>query len=142
MRSVRPWDLAVSACALLLIIAMAFPWYRANGEDASAFRAITYSSKLLVVIAIVCMLLPIAAVRRPTYHDIQRFAVVVLALGLIATLIVVLRLVDVPVVFAVTAKVTIRPFAWIGLILCVGIVLFSALGMRARVAHRGLRSTA
>jgi hypothetical protein len=142
MHRLRPWDLAVSVCSLLLIISLAFPWYHASGDDASGFRAITYSSKILVIIALVCMFLPLVAVRRPTYHDIQRFGALVLALGLLATLIIVLRIADPPVVFSVTAKVDIQPFAWVGLIMSLGIVLFSALGMRSRVADRGVQSTA
>jgi hypothetical protein len=113
------WIAGLSGAALAVILFL--PWYGADGTSATAnaWEAFAVNDVILMLVALFAVgLWTVTATQRTTAVP-NAFASLTALLGLIATILVVVRLVSTPGAGGVTREYG----AWLGLAACIGIVL-------------------
>ena len=130
-----------------LIVVLFLPWYGMKGTSATinAWEAFAVNDVILLVVALLAVGLWTATATQRTTAVPMAFASLTALLAILATLLVVVRLIFEPSVSsvateptalgvasyaAVPTSVTIEAGAWLGLAACLGILLGAFLAMR------------
>jgi hypothetical protein len=125
LRRLRAGEVVASLSGAALFVALFLPWYSADGEQATAWQALTVVDLVLALVAaLAASLLPVTASQRVPAVPIALSAFVTLA-GLIGLLLVLVRLASLP------GAADGREWGlWLGLLAAAGIVAGGAFAMR------------
>ncbi len=116
------WVAALAGLALLVVTAVA--WYAApGGSSVTAWEAFHVTDVVVALAGATALLFGVAAIARPTAAFAVPTSSVVAALGGIAALCVLIRLVDPP------DDLSVRAGAWLGLAACLAIGVAGWFGM-------------
>jgi FtsH-binding integral membrane protein len=125
LRRLRAGDVVASLSGVALFVSLFLPWYSADGEEATAWQALSAIDVVLALVAaLAASLLPVTASQRVPAVPIALAAFVTLA-GLIGLLLALVRLANLP------GAADGREWGlWLGLLAAVGIVAGGAFAMR------------
>jgi hypothetical protein len=125
LRRLRAGDVVASVSGAALLVALFLPWYSADGEEASAWQALSAIDLVLALVALLAAsLLPVTASQRVPAVPVALSAFVTLA-GMIGLLLVLVRLGSLP------GAADGREWGlWLGLLAVAGIVAGGGLAMR------------
>jgi hypothetical protein len=125
LRRLRAGDVAAAVSGAALFVALFLPWYSADGEEATAWQALTAIDVVLALVAaLAASLLPVTASQRVPAVPIALSAFVTLG-GLIGLVLVLVRLANLP------GAADGREWGlWLGLLATIGIVAGGAFAMR------------
>jgi hypothetical protein len=136
------WDWLTAAGGLVLIVSLFLPWYFSNGENWTGSSAFGKTDKLVLLAGLVSLALPVVAALKPRNQDVQKYAFVVFAIVALCLLVVIIRVANPPEFDSLDAPVTHKVGSWLAIASLVGCALFTALGMRERLARRGAHAPA
>ena len=134
--SVRIWDWVVGAAGLAIVIGVFSPWYRSNLENWTAWSTLRLIDLLLVLTGLLAIALPIVASLKATDKQAQKLLLALVVLGIACIAFTIYRMNTPPEFDTVLEPVTLKIGAYLALIGSAVVVLGSALGARARLAHR------
>jgi hypothetical protein len=125
LRRLRAGDMVASLSGVALFVSLFLPWYSAEGDEATAWQALSAIDVVLALVAALAVsLLPFTASQRVPAVPIALAAFVTLA-GLIGLLLVLVRLANLP------GAADGREWGlWLGLVAAIGIVAGGAFSMR------------
>jgi uncharacterized membrane protein len=134
--SVRIWDWIVGAAGLAIVIGVFMPWYRSNQENWTAWKTLMLIDLLIVLTGLLAMALPIIAGLKATDKQAQKLLLVLVVLAIACVAFTIYRMNTPPEFDTVLEPITLKAGAYLTLVASAVIVLGSALGARARLAHR------
>jgi hypothetical protein len=134
--SVRVWDWIVGAAGLAIVIGVFTPWYRSNEEDWTAWKTMRLIDLLLVLTGLLAMALPLVAGLKATDKQAQKLLLVLVVLGILGVVFTIYRMATPPEFDTVLEPITLKAGAYMALVGSAVVALASALGVRARLAHR------
>lgn len=134
--SVRIWDWLVGVAGLVIVIGVFTPWYRSNQENWTAWKTMMLIDLLLVLTGLLAMALPLVAGLKATDKQAQKLLLVLIVLGILGVVFTIYRMQTPPEFDTVLEPITLKAGAYMALVGSVVVALASALGVRARLAHR------
>jgi hypothetical protein len=125
LRRLRAGDYVATLSGAALFVSLFLPWYSADGEEATAWQALTAIDVVLALVAALAVsLLPVTASQPVPAVPVALSAFVTLA-GLIGLVLVLVRLASLP------GAADGREWGlWLGLLAAIGMVVGAALAMR------------
>ena len=125
LRRLRAGEVVASLSGAVLLVSLFLPWYSSDGEEASAWQALSAIDVVLALVALLAAsLLPVTATQRVPAVPLALSAFVTLA-GLIGLLLVLVRLGSLP------GAADGREWGlWLGLLAAAGIVAGGGFAMR------------
>jgi len=111
LRRLRAGEWLAAAGGAGLVVALALPWYGSGGRTFSGYGALTVIDVLLTLIALLALSLPVLQATRDSPSLPVAAAVLIVAWGIVAILLVLFRIVDDPLPDA-----QLRIGAWIALV--------------------------
>jgi hypothetical protein len=125
LRRLRAGDVAAAVSGAVLFVALFLPWYSAEGEEATAWQALTAIDVVLALVAALAVsLLPVTASQRVPAVPIALSAFVTLT-GLVGLVLLLVRAANLP------GAADGREWGlWLGLLAAIGIVMGAAFAMR------------
>jgi hypothetical protein len=125
LRRVRAWDWLTGVAGLVLLVSLFLPWYSADGRSATGWESFTVIDVILALAALAGLALLIATATQRTAAIPQALASSIAPLLLVAAVLAVIRLLNVPGE-ADTREVGM----WIGTLAALGLFGFDAKSMR------------
>jgi hypothetical protein len=128
LRRLRAGEWIAGLSGAALAIDLFLPWYGAEGTSATAtaWQAFSVNDAILMFVALFAVGLWTATVTQQTTAVPNAFASLTALFGIVATLLVVIRLLSAPGEGDLTREYG----AWLGLVACLGIVLGAIQAMR------------
>ena len=119
----------MGAAGALLLVSLFLPWYSAGGENASAWEVFSVVDVTLCLLALLAIALPFVVAAQDTSAVGIASETMLTILALIVSLIAIVRVLNLPE--AVDAAGGGRePFAWVGLLATLGVLMGSLIAMR------------
>lgn len=96
LRRVRVWEWLTGLTGLVLLVSLFLPWYGLGGNSADAWNALTVIDVILALVALAAVGVPIVAATQRTPAMLHAYTQLLAPLALVAAILAVLRLVDLP----------------------------------------------
>jgi hypothetical protein len=98
LRRVRTWEWLTGLSGLVLFISLFLPWYGAGGQTATAWQSFTFDDIILTIAALGAVGLVVVTATQRTAAVPQAMAACMVWVALVAVILVVARLINVPAV--------------------------------------------
>src|SRR5215217_417904 len=96
VRRVRVWEWLTALAGAVLLASLFLPWYGDGDETATGWQSLTVVDVVLAVAALAAVALPIVAATQRTPAVPQSWTALVMLVGVVAALLAVFRLLNVP----------------------------------------------
>jgi hypothetical protein len=136
LRRVRTWEWLTGLAGLLLFVSLFLPWYGAGGKTANAWEAFTFVDLILALAALSGIALVVVSATQRTAAVSQALAAILVWVALVAVILAVARLINVPGVDITltggSADITREWGGFFGALAAIAMLLFDWRSMRDR----------